>query len=297
MKNKTSKFSYKLNTRIDEILDPLIDDLTVNVTTISDTHTNVNSSVASYRELLKSLGAVYQERLEFLNTYVFPAINLILPVSFLLVVFSSIRYHNRYVRDDSYHNLIMGVRFHEIDELYRREHAGRSLLPLNRQLKDTYVSLFDIRMTSRERNYTVSSLVRLFCALTPLLFAVWLNDKLAALNMYLTRNTGFDMQWSTSDTKEAIQGRGLVANTLRDMFVSSGSNQSITNSRCLPRVSRLDRHVHRTMGWSVVVLLALTCFQAYIKRARVFVCGCVYPERDHERAIWLYQHLLNLYST
>lgn len=241
------------------------------------------------------MAAIYQERLEFLNTYVFPAINLVLPLSLILVIYSSLRYHDRYVRNDAYHNSIIGVKFYEIDEK-RRSCGTATLLPLNSVLTDKYVGLFDLRMTSYERKYTIESLIRLFLAFSPLLLALWLNDKFVALNVYIISNTAFEMEWSSSERDGAIRGNGLVADTLRHMFESQGSYHKINNINCLPKVSLIDQTVHRTMGYSVVILLCLTCFQAYIKRMRSFLCGCVYPERDHERAIWLYNHLLSLYS-
>lgn len=84
----------------------------------------------------------------------------------------------------------------------------------------------------------------------------------------------------------------------RDMFDRPKTEKvkKLDNSKCIPQTSRLDSSVHKTIVFNFVLLFFLGSFQSYIKRLRPFFCACFYPNRDQERSVWLYNHLLTIYS-
>jgi hypothetical protein len=70
------------------------------------------------------------------------------------------------------------------------------------------------------------------------------------------------------------------------------SNITIDTYHCLKEPNVVDKTHYDTLITLVLSLFYLSFLQAYIKRFRIIIAGCIYPERDKERAIWLYNHIL-----
>lgn len=69
-----------------------------------------------------------------------------------------------------------------------------------------------------------------------------------------------------------------------------------SNRKCLPTPSKPNSTANDAIKFYIIILILLTSLQAYIKRSRAVLAGSVYPERDQERAVWLYNHLLSVYK-
>lgn len=175
----------------------------------------------NYRELLLNLTSTYKERLEWLNHNVFLKIYLVVPFSILIIIYSSIRYHNRYVRFDDYQNNILGVKFYELEA--KRTSSGQlALLPLkSTTIRNKYVGLFELRMTAKEKRYTIKSLSRLLVALVPLMLALWADTKLASLSHYLAESTRFTTEWEPGEAIGIeVKGQGFMANNFRFNYIN-----------------------------------------------------------------------------
>lgn len=300
-KSITQHLKIKSIDKFDEKIDELFEDLMNQFKFDIEFNKKTNfSGHTKYRDILANIVAIYKNRFEFLNENIFQKISLVLPVSLFVMIYSSIKYHNKYIRFDFYENNVMGVKFYELDEK-RRCSGYQNILPLEPVLKEKYVGLFELRMTSNEKAYTIKSLTRLLIALIPLLLILWIDVKLASINNYLAKNTVFDFEWDNRGNREIRmnKGGGFVANVFKEMFESTSTRSNskrVNNFKCLPQTNRISHEVHYTIGVNIVLLLVLVCLQAYIKRIRALICGCVYPDRDQERAVWLYNHLMNLYS-
>jgi hypothetical protein len=291
----------KIDAVIDRTVDPLLKQFEFEAQLDLNTSTRVSNS-SSYRDLLFNLASVYQERLEFLNANILPQLNLVLPISLLFVIYSSLRYHNKYMRRDYYENNVMGVKFLELEEK-RRLNGKPTVLPLNSLLKNKFVGLFDLRLTKREQAYTWKSLSRLMIIFVPILLTLWLDDILVSVNEYVASNTLIEMKWEPNELMKihVVQGgKSFLGQTYKQLFESfknkETSGKMLNNLKCLPKSSRVNGDVHYTISFCLVLLLVLTGFQAYIKRSRALLAGCVYPDRDQERAVWLYNHILALYT-
>jgi hypothetical protein len=66
----------------------------------------------------------------------------------------------------------------------------------------------------------------------------------------------------------------------------------VNTFQCLPNTSIVEPHIYDMLLTYTILLFSLSLFQSYIKRFRSVIVGCVYPEKDQERAVWLYNHIL-----
>lgn len=247
-----------------------------------------------------TVAQIYRNRLETLNTYLIK-INFIFPISFLFLIYSALNFHSKYLKRDNFHNYLIGVKFYEIDQ-NRKAKKLPSILPLNPFFKVNYIELFSISLTKKERHVTIQSLIILTLLLVPVFFSVLLEEAIVAANKYTNSNTHVNIEYSDSDnSKVIIKNNGFLASTYKQIFRmfhdQKNINLKLDNKKCLPRHFSPDQSIRKYLMYSILVLYLLAIFQAYVKRLRSFFCGCVYPDRDLERANWLYTKLLALYSS
>jgi len=87
-------------------------------------------------------------------------------------------------------------------------------------------------------------------------------------------------------------------NRIFENFMSPSRPQEyVTNAHCLERkkwdISRLQV-AKKTLSIYFYVILLMTVVGVYFERLRSICAGCVYPNRDEERSIWLYNHILEI---
>ena len=60
----------------------------------------------------------------------------------------------------------------------------------------------------------------------------------------------------------------------------------------MPTPSSPNYDIYKRIGIYTFLITLLICFQSYINRWKSALAGCVFIERDLERSVWLYNHLL-----
>ena len=297
-----SIFSFKdydlWNLSIDELIDPLINQF--------DFEINMNQNISSkieqnnnYQQIAMNISAIYQKRLEFINTSI-SKFNMVFPLSFVFLLVGALIYHKKYTESNEFNNNILSVKFYEMNEK-RCSNNLPSLLPLNDSLKQRYVSIFDWNLTNKERQVTIYSIGFLFFSLTPITFLIIMDKFMFNVNDFFRKNTNIKLDLSSPNkANHEVEGSGFMASTYRHLFYlidnSNGEKSTFSNTECLPIPEIPNEEVHNRILFSIVILVLLTCFQSYIKRWRSVLAGFVYPERDRERAVWLFNHLLMLNS-
>ena len=176
-----------------------------------------------------------------------------------------------------------------------------SIFPLNPMLSAKYVSIFDLRLTAKERQNTVNSLIFLCVSVMPIVFLILIDTCIHDVNSYFAHKTSVTLNLApTHIVSYEVEGDGFMASNYRylfNMLDSSNTEEStFSNVACLPHPVRPNKTAHSQILTSILILAALACLQSYIKRWRSILAGFVYPERDQERAIWLYNHLTMLNS-
>jgi hypothetical protein len=248
----------------------------------------------------------YFEQLEHLNS-LGSITKFTFSISIIFVLFSAVNYMRRYSKRDYYQNYVFGPKFYELDEK-RRSRNQPSVLPLNEYLKDKFVGLFDGYLTDKEIDLTFKSLGVLVLALTPLYFLILADKLLADFVDYIKINTKLEMETQSSNTPRSdlfgsakVTGSPFLTNVYSQIFksfskgntnIESKENQFFSNSKCLPQVFPPHYDIYKRIGVYTVILVFFTAFQAYVKRWRSIFAGCVYPNRDLERSVWLYNHIL-----
>lgn len=121
---------------------------------------------------------------------------------------------------------------------------------------------------------------------------------------YLRMYAKIDLELDSSQPdNQKIEGTGLMANAYRHIFDSfiqpdgvSNKQRLISNVHCLPLGLEPKYDVYKQIGVYTVILLVVSSLQAYTKRLRSVLAGSVYPNRDFERSIWLYNYILSVSS-
>jgi len=129
---------------------------------------------------------IYSERFDNFRFLFFDVLSTFyFPSSFVIIIFSAIRYLRNYLIKDHYQNYVMGARFYERDET-RVQYGKESVLPLEDVLSANYVGLFDFWMSESEWNLTKTNIAIGLGLISPV-FLTLLTDKcLTAWITYLT---------------------------------------------------------------------------------------------------------------
>lgn len=290
--------SEKWNDEIDKKVDPLIEQFKFNYTYDKNALSKIDAD-KSYKKIGLEIALIYKERFEYVSAHVYK-LKFIFPISFIFLVWSAILYQNKYLKRDHFQNYVIGVKFYELDAK-RRSKGQHTILPLNSLLKTRYVELFDLSLTKIERHYTVKSLGTLIIFVLPILLAMLIETSLISINQYIVENSEIDIEYKQSENFELKpHGSGALARAYKELFgfFQDKDNEQFTfkNKKCMQEPSPANLDTHQTIKTSVLILVVLTCLQAYIKRLRSVFAGCVHPDRDQERSLWLYNHLLAVYS-
>ena len=296
-KKKIGRLSNKLEDKTEEqwdslvqnVIDPFINQFKFNI------EYNVNKTsdqipVNVYKTAASNISFVYQQRIEFIGKYSI-AFDFVFPISFLLIILSSLSYHRKYLRRDKYQNYIIGPRFHELDEKMFSNKQNR-ILPLNPVTNLKYVDLFDMKLSQSERRSTFSAIQIVTTILLPVILSVALDKLLAYINIFIVENTLIELNMETSSVK--AKKVGLLTSIYKTLFENinkHNANITFSNKECMPIPQITDENVYQTITTNIILILVLACFQEYIKRWRSVLAGCVYPERDQERTVWLYNRI------
>jgi hypothetical protein len=107
-----------------------------------------------------------------------------------------------------------------------------------------------------------------------------------------------------ANSQTTTVNNNVFATFTQTMFkiFSSKSKESqmvlISNRHCLPITSYIENEaqVYGMLKVYVIIIFFISIFQAYFMRLRSICAGSVYPKRDEERAVWLYNHILEIRS-
>jgi hypothetical protein len=274
---------------VDNVIDPFINQFKFNVD-YNVNKTSDSMAVNAYKTAASNISLIYQQRIEYIGKYSI-AFDFVFPISFLFIIYSAFTYHRKYLKRDKYQNYIIGPRFHELDEKMTAK-KQQKLLPLNPINKIKYVDLFDVKLSQSERRSTFSAIQIVTIILLPVLLSILFDKFLAYLNILIVENTLIELNMQTNSVK--ARENGLVTSIYKALFDNinrQNSNISFSNKECMPIPQITDNFVYETITTNIILIIILACFQEYIKRWRSVLAGCIYPERDQERTVWLYNQI------
>jgi hypothetical protein len=292
---------------LNETFDPLINEFRFEKKiTKKSLKSRLNNETKSVQDISAEIFEIYYEKIEWMK-FAFDKVKFLFPISLVLVILKAIKYHDKYLKSDYFHNYVLGVKFYELDHK-RKSKSLPTLLPLNDFLRDKFVGLFDSYLTQKEIDLTNKSIIALVLVLAPIYFAMLADHFMFKLNDYFYFNGKIDIQLdypvksqNNSQSMTISNGGGFAPNFYSELISILDKDRqnnnvatNFSNEKCLPQSSEPNYQIYTRIYVYTVIVFLLTLFQAYIKRWRSAFAGFVYPDRDLERSVWLYNHLLSI---
>ena len=283
---------------VDAIIDPLNEQFKFKLHQDHSISKKVDKS-KDFNEIAYDVIHVYHDRFELFESHL-EKINYFFPLSFLLIIFSAYFYLKNYLSSDSYKNYVFTPKFHEIDE-NRLKKDRATVLPLVDNLRYKYVDLFDVFLSGKEASKTLYSLVYSLISMMPIIFLLCTDQLLMFINETVANSTLIEINIPGSNPVDPkITGNRFMTSVYKNIFHSvkyiHHGNVTLSNAECLPIVANQSYEAYHMIFVYILLVFMLSGFGAYFTRWRAGIAGCFFPERDKERATWLYNHLMSLDS-
>lgn len=253
----------------------------------------------TFKSIATNIGSELRQHTGYLISLI-NDLDYLFPVAIITIIIGSWRYKRKYMSNAKYDNFTIGVHFEKMDH-QRFMRGYRTLLPLKRRLRRKYVKLLAVRQTKSEIRATTAAIIMFFTSFIPIVVTVLIDLFLIHLNRFLKKHllvsiTYQDPSGSMNNMQLNVEGRGFVANVYRMIFqkfrVITQQNITIDTTLCFPSVIDGNEDTYEQIGYYLLILFCMSCFQAYMQRLRSVFMGAIYPLRDQERAIWLYNHIM-----
>ena len=273
---------------------------------IFDIHFNASRSYHYYESqdrslmsVVSAIGEDYSMKIKYLIT-VLQEIDYFFPVLIIYLIYESWSYWHSYLNHIEFDNFVYSANFEKIDKKrYLRNY--RTLLPLSDELRIKYTGLGSTNKTKSEKKKTSRAITMFILVLIPIIYMMGMDQLMIFVYSFVIKHayvkTNFD-NLVPGNTKLSlhIEGEGFMSKIYRFLFDRfsnvAKSNITIDTTECCPPVSKMNTDEYILVGITLSVLLVASCLNSYILRMRSVLLGSVYKQRDNERAIWLYNHLI-----
>ncbi|XP_026849990.1 DC-STAMP domain-containing protein 2 [Drosophila persimilis] len=258
-----------------------------------DFYFNTNSS----KDLLKVGEEIVQDINRLLKPLMlmFGLLDVLCYILVAAVFLKGTYFYIRYMHSLEYKNVFLTESFYAID-IQRQNHGDALLLPLNRLERRKYIRITSPRLTSSECLYIgESSFFMIFTSLQ--LFSICFLDyslfwMLATMSYYGHQKSGLEVP-AYIDLK--IKGGGFLVEIMRGIskgFRPLTQKTVLETSECLPQPVEPNHYRYaEILGLCLFAWLVLLT-EPYFLRLRHVIMRCFYPERDHERAMYLHNKIL-----
>ncbi|KFQ96646.1 DC-STAMP domain-containing protein 2, partial [Nipponia nippon] len=250
----------------------------------------------------KSLGEVALDIMEGVRLRLEPTrrvLGLFMHISFcaiLYMYFQALRYHHRYLRDETFDNVYITRRFVEMD-LRRAEQGRPTVLPLTAWESGRYIPpavLWLSRQGRRRYGLQLVGVLRHVLLGVSIILAdyslFWLLD--------LVRNQlrGEIVARAPEVLGVTVNGTGYTSKIFRDVVSAfealQQGNVSVLSQRCLLQPVEPDYGTYLNMGLLYGICLFIAVFGSHVARLRRAVCAAYYPCREQERTSFLHSTIL-----
>jgi len=258
-------------------------------------------------EISDKIKHIYKTRLdEWLRLVPLTQIDLVfVPFSFVFIVLSAFYYLKKYLNCDFYQNYVISAKFHQLNE-NRQMNGNDSVLPLKEYLKFRYVDLYELKMSAIEFKNTYRSYFTLCLTLLPVFIVLGLDASLIRVTQFVHNNMLYEMNamheqenLNLDQTQIEVNGSGFLADSLYKPMLETKSDLDedegvLSNKHCFPFTHQQSSPAYELIKNYFIIITILTFGQSYFKRFRSVCAGCCFPERDEERAFWLFNHIRSL---
>ncbi|KAL5019782.1 hypothetical protein ScPMuIL_002674 [Solemya velum] len=220
----------------------------------------------------------------------------ILLITVTFVVVKAVLYRHKFLTKDGFDNVYISMRVKEIDE--RRCELGReSIFPLTGKEAGRYIDTGSRKMVRGEKKKLARGFILLVISGCHSGFYIMCDYGLYWILYLVAKHFRVTTHVQVPPhLKLHVQGRGALADMYRALIGMfdplAESNVKMDTTMCLPRPYRPNFEVYETIGVIFLICFLLTTFEAYGLRLRHIIAGCYYPQRERQRAVWLYNHIL-----
>ncbi|XP_013388561.1 DC-STAMP domain-containing protein 2 isoform X2 [Lingula anatina] len=205
-------------------------------------------------------------------------------------------YRRNYLTKDKFDNFYVTFNLRDIDER-RQEMERETILPLNWKESSKYITTWSPRLAKPEKKKLVRGLIMLAGSFMHASFYMYCDMGLYTLLDLIRTHAELKTHSEVPHTIGLhVQGNGAFADMYR-MLISTFDpigriGLEIDTTPCLPNPSPVNPYIYKEILfiWATCILLVL--LEAYGLRLRHVIVGCYYEKREKERAIWLYNHIL-----
>ncbi|NXE30326.1 DCST2 protein, partial [Ardeotis kori] len=272
----------KITTPLRDALDRVRREFEFNISAVHRFDVSLNAS--------KSLGEVALDIMEGVRLRLEPTrwvLGLFTHISFCVILYmylQALRYHHRYLRDDTFNNIYITQRFVELD--LRRAQLGRpTVLPLTVWESGRYVAPAGPWLSQQERRWYG---LQLLGVLRHVLvgFSIILADYSLFWLLDLVRHQlqGEIVARAPTVLAVSVDGTGYTSEIFRDLVSAFDAlqqgNVSVLSQRCLLQPAEPNYGTYLSMGLLYGICFFITIFGSHAARLRRAVCAAYYPARE-----------------
>ncbi|XP_069734482.1 DC-STAMP domain-containing protein 2 [Phaenicophaeus curvirostris] len=250
----------------------------------------------------KTLGEVALDIMDDVSRRMRPVhkvLGLFTHVSFWIILymyFQALRYHHRYLRDDTFDNIYITRRFIELEQKLT-EQGKATVLPLSNWEKGRYISPAGLLLSRQEQHRYGLQLIGVLRHML-LGFSIILADYSLFWLLDLIRHQlkGEIVARAPLVMGISVQGEGYTSEIFRDLVsafdVLQQGNLTVLTQSCIPKPVEPDYGTYISMGLLYGTSLFIAVFGSYMARLRRVVCAAYYPMREQERTVFLHNTIL-----
>ncbi|XP_066270347.1 DC-STAMP domain-containing protein 2-like [Branchiostoma lanceolatum] len=224
------------------------------------------------------------------------AVSNIMVITFLVLYLKAASYRRKFMTKDRFDNLYITEEFKAMDKK-RNDMWKETVLPLDMRDYYNYIHPAGFRMAKAEKSKLGRGLI--FWLINVIYggfimgmdWAQWWLLFMVALNadMKIDANPPYRIGMQ-------VNGDGMLADMFRVLITSfdplAEEDFTFDTSKCLPNPRFPDLSIYRKIGFIYGACLFTVFFEAYGLRLRRATCASYFPERERERIVWLYNHML-----
>jgi hypothetical protein len=253
----------------------------------------------SMYSIVASISQEYKYRIEYV-IFVLRSIDYVFPVMIIYMIYESWSYKNNFMNHIEFDNFMLSVNFEKIDKK-RFARNYRTLLPLRQGLKEKYVRIGSFNKTKLEEKRTGRAIAMFIILVIPIAYMIGMDQMMISVYSFVIKHAYVktDLSEVVPGTKKVglrIEGEGFIASIYKFLFTQfseiAKSNITVDSTPCVPPVSKMKDDAYTQVAIYTMILLVASFGNSYILRLRSVIMGSVYTQRDEERAIWLYNHII-----
>ena len=212
-------------------------------------------------------------------------------ISLLLLTIDSVRYLKQYFTDNAFDNMFADDNLRGL--WWEDGNVFEKLTPLRRwELEMKYQVTASVKMSKSEIQTMILKSLAVIIVIAISVFIILGDYALKELLSNLASNAGFAIgfkgmeQGIVADIKLAGQTKKAVLSKL------NLRKFDLSTEPCLPRPMKTENQTIIILSIILVIVLLSCIFDAYALRLRARICNSFYPDRAHERAVYLHKRIV-----